>query len=258
MEAPASSRGRRALSLLRVVLLGQPAKTRRGRIARGASLVLLVGYLTLVAHPTPLFAHEVAGPRFALRSDEPLPDGPTRVVLARAEALLDRSPITDEGTHQAVVCNAPWRLRLLSPFSTEAFGLTRRLCAWIVINRADIAADRCFVGERVRTLSGVLAHEATHELLHRRLPLLQVPPTWKVEGLCDFVARESSLDDATGWRVLREGSSSPAWESSGFLYWRARRMVIQLLEVEGWTVDELFAREVDEAALLERLRAQPR
>lgn len=257
MEAPAPSRARRALSLLRA-LLGQPARTRRGRVARGASLAVLVGYLTLVAHPTPLFAHEVAGPRFVLRSDEPLPEGPTRAVLARAEALLDRSPLADEGVHQAVVCNAPWRRRLLTPFSSGAFGLTSRLCSWIFINRSDVVTDRTYSGDRVRSLSSVLAHEATHELLHRRRPLLERVPVWKVEGFCDFVARESSLDDATGWRVLREGPSSPTWDSPGFFYWRARRMVIQLLEVEGWTVDELFAREVDEVALLGRVRAQPR
>ena len=258
MEAPAPSRGRRALSLLWRLVRGRPAKTRQGRIARGVGLALLVAYLTLVAHPSPLFAHEVADARFVLRSDEPLPEGPARAVLARAEALLDRSPLPDKGTHQAVVCNTQWRLQLLSPFSNRFFGLTRRLCSWMFINRSDVVTDRTFAGDRVRTMSSVLAHEATHELLHRRTPMFDRGEVWKVEGFCDFVARESSLDDATGWRVLREGPSSPAWDSPGFFYWRARRMVIQLLEVEGWTVDELFAREVDEAALLGRVRAQPR
>lgn len=245
---------RRAAGAVRALLLGPPARTRRQRALRGGFYLLLASYLLLCAEPAVLFAHEVRHARFVVRSDAPLPPR-TRAILDDAARRLAGAPFDDPTlVHRAYLCGAPWRMRLLAPFSTDAFAINHSVGS-IIVNRCDVAADRVHVGEHARSLSGVLTHEATHGLLRRRLGLvgaMRLPP-WKNEGLCDFVAGESSLDDATGWRLLQEGAGA---DSGGFFYWRARLMVEQLLVVEGVAIDDLFAQEHDEAAVLERVRAR--
>jgi len=126
-----------------------------------------------------------------------------------------------------------------------------------VLNRCDPATDRIWNGARtrVRSLSGVIAHEATHSLLRSRYgrgAVLRLP-RWKEEGICDAVARDSSFPEAEGRALIRSGGDDP---SGSFFYLRARLMVEELREAEGRSWDEIVARDDDEGAVLARLRAR--
>lgn len=234
--------------------MSETRRTRRRRAQRLAFYLLIAGYLLLCARPGALFAHEVRHARFVVCSDAPLP-ARTTAILDDAAARLARAPFDDPTrVHRAYLCAAPWRMRLLAPGSVDAFAINHtNLGGAIIVNRCDVAADRVFVGEHARSLSGVLAHEASHGLLHERLGVLGALrlPKWKNEGYCDFVAGESTLDDATGWRLLRAGADDG---SSQFFYWRARRMVEQLLVVEGVSIDDFLGKDHDEGDVLERVR----
>lgn len=66
-------------------------------------------------------------------------------------------------------------------------------------------------------------------------------------------AGESTFPEARGLAILREGGDEP---SASFFYFRARRMIQQLICIEGLTFDEVVEHPHDEAAVLERLRAR--
>ncbi len=238
------------------LLFWRPARTRRARIMRLVFGVLFVTVLLFRYEPSLLFANEYVHPRFVVHSDAPLGSA-TRAILDAATEHLRLAGIEDPAyVHRAYICNDGWRMRLLAPASTTAFAMTSPM-ETIVLNRCDVAADRVFAGDRVRSLSGTLAHEATHTLLRRRYGMLAATrlPHWKCEGLCDYVAGESSFPDDEGRRLLREGADDP---STSFFYFRARLMVEQLIRFERLTFDDVVRRDHEETAVLERLTSRLR
>ncbi|HZU95963.1 MAG TPA: hypothetical protein VFF73_04585, partial [Planctomycetota bacterium] len=188
------------------------------------------------------------------RSDAPI-DSNIATVLDRAAEKLRASGIDDPSLRfRLYACNERWRYRLVAPFSSSAFGVNS--AGRIALNRSDVAADRIYSGERVRTLSGVIAHEATHSLLRQRYGCVTAArlPGWKSEGICDAVAGESSFPMEMGRALLGAGEEDP---SPGFSYLKARLMV-ELLREEGLSWDEIVERRHDEGEVLERLRARLR
>jgi len=57
-------------------------------------------------------------------------------------------------------------------------------------------------------------------------------------------------------RVVERRPRGQDDDSSGLYYWRARRMVAQLLVVEVVGIDDFLGKDHDEAAVLERVRAR--
>jgi hypothetical protein len=244
-----------AAVVLRYVLLGPPARTRRAKVTRAALSVALWTIVLFRYEPSLIFAHEYVHPRFIVHSDAPLGSA-TRTVLDAATERLQRSGIDDPGrVFRVYLCNEAWRMRLLAPLSTEAYAMTN--VGTHVVNRCDVSADRVYSGTRSRSLSGTLAHEATHTIIWHRygtLAAMRLPP-WKEEGLCDYVAGESTFPEAEGLRILAEGRDDP---SASFFYFKARRMVDHLIHVDGLTIDEVVLRHHDEATVAEALRARLR
>jgi hypothetical protein len=142
-----------------------------------------------------------------------------RAVLARSHALIASGPLARQPAPplNIYLTDGGWRWRVLArqPFGGGPFAETRAFSTAVIVNSAELAADRVRNGRAVggvRTLSGVIAHEATHLMVNRRIgPVAaQLLPAWKREGLADVVARETSLSDADARRLRAAGESHPA------------------------------------------------
>lgn len=174
-----------------------------------------------------------------IRSEQPIPPAITAVV-ARADALLAASPIDAPQPRVVFLTAGGWRWQALALTSAGAFGFTRPWTTGIVINRSDVADDVVRNGRDIggqRSLSATLAHEACHGLVRDRYGVVASlrMPAWQVEGYCDHLSRESSLDDATAAKLIAAGSDHPA-----LIYWQGRRRVAALLARSGGDVDAVM------------------
>jgi hypothetical protein len=216
-----------------------------------------LAYGLLLCFPGVLFAHRASYRNFEVYSDTPIGPG-LPAVLDTAASRMAASGLDDPRmTHRLFLCADPLRRSLLMPRGAGAFGSTSSITGHTILNRSDVAADRVerdAPRNNRRPLSAVVAHERMHALLVRRFGAWACyrMPTWKQEGICDYVAGHTSfpLDEAR--RLVREGRDDP---SPPFAYARACLMVGHLVEVEGLSLEEVATRPLDEAAVLARLRA---
>ena len=77
-------------------------------------------------------------------------------------------------------------------------------------------------------------------------------PAWKKEGYCEYVAGGSTLDYETG---LLRWKANPK-NGPGYQYFKYYMLVKSLLEQEKISVDDLFNRDHDMAALEEKVLSQ--
>ena len=202
----------------------------------------------LIALAAPLFAPQLlAFPYRAswrgseIRAERPLPPRELDAVMRRAAMLVGQSPLAkDEEPRSIFLTQGGWRWLWLANRTHGAFALTRPLNEAVVVNRNDLARDQVFNAPgRIRSLSGVIAHETCHGMERRRFGVIKsdvASPQWLREGYCDYVAQESTLSDAEVARLKSEGRSVPA-----LVYHEGRKRVAAELERNGGDVEALFA-----------------
>jgi hypothetical protein len=231
------------------------------RIAERMAAVLLIAWLVIVFFPSPLFSHSIRIGRFDVHSDRPIPNA-IHVVIAKAESRLATSPLfEDEHTFAIYIANDSWRMRVLYPLGNAGFGRSNLTTGYIALNRCDVKRDVCFRGAaspvyNETSLSSVIAHECTHQLIRKKLGLIGAVrlPKWKNEGYCEYVSDAPTVDENDGFRRLAEGrptSSPPAFRY--FTYFVAVRY---LLDQQKLTLDELFGSKLDFHATLEAATAR--
>ena len=212
---------------------------RRAGLIIGVPVLLLAS--PLVAPRLLAFPHYAEAGDKRIWSETPIDRAALERVLARTEALVSASPIAREREPRDIfITDGSWRWLWLANTSRGAFALTRLAGQNIIVNRANLTADRIVNGRSIggsRRLSSVLAHETTHGmLLHHFGPVaMLMQPRWRVEGYCDHVARESALSSDDVARLEATGKFHPA-----LLYYRGRKRVEAELATNGGTVDALF------------------
>ena len=215
-------------------------------LRRGRSGLALGALAALLASPVlapqllafPYRAKSAIGPVW---SERPIDHAALERVASRSRALLAKSPIAEPGEARPIfLTDGGWRWVWLANSSVGGFALTRPITKAVVVNEADIAADRVRNGATIgqkRTLSAVLAHEFTHGVIRRRYGFLKatLAPRWLVEGYADHVAQESSLTASDVARLEATGRDHPA-----LVYYRGRKRVEAMLAANGNDVDALF------------------
>ena len=216
----------------------------KGQARRGpAALVALVTVFAVVIHaPAALaFPYKRAVGGFTVYAEQPIAPQIDQIV-GRAEALAAASPLAVAGHgEQIFLTDGGWRWHLLALQSSGAFGVSRPLSSAVVVNRNDIAHDRVFNGRTVggeRTLSGVVAHEWTHQMTRAHFGATADAryPAWLTEGYADHVAGGGSLSDAQAADLRARGEDHPA-----LVYYDGRKRVEGELATNGGSVDKLFA-----------------
>lgn len=218
-------------------MTGRASKLRKGIvIGAGAAVAGLAGIL--YAPSVLAFPHRAQIGQVTVYSVEPI--GPEMTgILARAEALTAASPLAAPLGNRAIyLTDGGWRWTLLTlPNYSGAFALTRPLSNNIVINRSASARDEvrnaAEIGNR-RTLSGTIAHETMHLLIHHHYGPIgaKLLTSRMVEGYCDHVAQESSLSASQAATLRQQGSGAPALR-----YFEARQQVARRLAA-GASVDQ--------------------
>lgn len=217
--------------------------------ARGWRLLASLGfcgmallYSAAVAAPVTLgFPYTATIGSYVLYAETPIDVPAIRNVLARADARLRGSALlTPQPQTTIYLTRGGWRWKMLSGASVGAFAISRPMSSVIVINRNDPESDQVVNGRIIgghRLLSGVIAHEVTHNLLRRRFgPTIDWrTPAWKLEGYCDYVAGNGSLSDAEAKALLARHADHPALP-----YYLGRKRVAGILKSNGGSIDALF------------------
>ena len=198
----------------------------------------------LVAPQLLAFPHYAKAGDSQIWSETPIDQAALDKVMARAETLVSASPIAQESEPRRIfLTDGSWRWLWLANTNRGAFALTRLGGQNLIVNRADLAADRIVNGRTVggsRQLSSVIAHEMTHGVLlhHFGVIAMMGQPRWRVEGYCDHIAQESALTPADVARIEARGEKHPA-----LLYYHGRQRVEAALAANGGSVDALFAQD---------------
>jgi hypothetical protein len=213
--------------------------------------VIFAAYLLTIIFPQFLFANELSYKNFQVYSRQPL-DGNIERVLDLAEARLAKSPIYDREMTQRIFISDLYALyTFLGPFSRKAFANTIPVAGHIRVGKIDAKHDLVFRNsdaDNQRSLSGVLAHEVTHNLIRKRFGLINSftsLPNWKDEGYCEYVAGEGTLSFEEGVRRWKENPN----DESRYAYFKYHQMVKYLLDVEKISVEELFNESFDKKKL---------
>lgn len=208
----------------------------------GAPILLLAS--PLIAPQLLAFPHYAEAGDSQIWSETPIDQAALDKVMARAETLVSASPIAREREPRSIfLTDGSWRWLWLANINRGTFALTRLAGQNLIVNRADLAADRIVNNRPVggsRKLSSVLAHEITHGVLlhHFGLIAMMGQPRWRVEGYCDHIAQESALTPQDVARIEARGEKHPA-----LLYFHGRKRVEAELAANGGSVDALFSGE---------------
>ncbi|WP_073976966.1 hypothetical protein [Erythrobacter donghaensis] len=214
----------------------------RAGLIIGAPILLLAS--PLVAPQLLAFPHYAEAGDSQVWSETPIDQAALDRVMARAEMLVSASPIAREHEPRRIfLTDGSWRWLWLANIHRGTFALTRFAGQNLVVNRADLAADRITSNRRVggsRQLSSVLAHEITHGVLLHHFGAIALfgQPRWKVEGYCDHIAQESALTADDVARLEARGERHPA-----LLYFRGRKRVEAALAANGGSVEALFSQD---------------
>jgi hypothetical protein len=229
------------------------ARSHTYRTLRYAVFSIVGVYILLLSFPQVLFAHEISYKDFEVYSREPLGQE-VYAVLDKVEMRLAASPINDQGLKRRI-------------FLTNSYGVYATLSLYlggnsfgkgfavlptnnIFINKSNLAKDLVFrdaPANNERSLSGVIAHEATHLLIRRKFGYLRNlrMPAWKKEGYAEYIAGGSTLAYETGVKMWR---ANPR-DGAGYQYFKYYMLVKYLLEHDKLSVEDLFNREIDVESL---------
>jgi hypothetical protein len=202
-------------------------------------------YLAVLAHPQPLFAHEIQRGGLALHAGAAMPDA-IRTTLDRALDRLQRSPLFQAagGVH-VFLCQSRPAFALFARQNHRAGGVAD----WLVgqhafLRESDMLNDLLISpgGTAVaadRPLSYFVAHEAMHIAIARHLGRLRYSqlPQWVDDGYADYIARD--IDYADALQKFKADARELDPRRSG-LYLRYHLMVAYLLEKERLSIDALL------------------
>lgn len=164
------------------------------------------------------------------------------------ELITDSDVFSGEKDQKIFLCNSFGEFALFAPRSRKSFAVTYPLTQNIFLSQSDVGTNqinRNGSENNLRTLSGVIAHEATHVGLENRLGFFKYKllPTWKNEGYCDYVAQESSYDEKLGWTQICENRFEE--DSPSLTYFRYRTYVQYLLEEQQESLDSFLIKDFD-------------
>ena len=225
----------------------KPRLRRIYKITSTAAATLAAAYVLLLYFPQPLFAYSANYGNITIHSREPVGPEMDTVIAGVNERLKKVSFFNTDRTRQIYLTGGYKMYALLSHKAYRSFANSLPLINNIMINKADVAADRVFVDREKnnsRSLSGVMAHEITHLLIRERYGTLKASmmPTWKNEGYCEYIAGDTTIPFEEGVRLWRENPN----DDTAYRYIKYQAMVQYLLEKGKISVDELFTRSFDE------------
>lgn len=202
-------------------------------------------YILILIFPSFLFANNLEYKNFTVHyhSNE-INLEQLKSVLDNSENLLKSSELFNPEINQDIfLCNNFNEFTFFALFSRKAFAVNYPLTQNIFLSKSSISKNSISRNDKEnneRTLSGVIAHEATHSLLENKLGTLKYKllPNWKNEGYCDFVANESSFDEQKGLQDIcsdKDNSNNPS-----FKYFEYKTITKYLFDERKISIDKFL------------------
>lgn len=211
---------------------------RRGLLVLG---IVLPFATPLYAPQLLAFPYRTATPIGTVWSESPISREALAASSATVRTRMATTPLAEPDERRPIfLTDGGWRWSWLTLGSGSSFAISRPFTKTVVVNRTNLVGEAAIGSSakgRKRTLGSLLAHEFTHGLIRRSYGLLPSLgfPVWKVEGYCDHVAGESTLDAEAVSNLERAQQSHPA-----LVYYRGRQRVAAQLAANGGDVDALF------------------
>ena len=187
------------------------------------------------------FPYRSVTPIGTVWSERPISREVLATTSATVQARMATTPLAKQDERRPIfLTDGGWRWIWLTQ-RQSSFAISRPFTKAVIVNRTNVIGDaavRSSTNSRRRTLASLLAHEYTHGLIRRRYGVARslVFPAWKVEGYCDHVAGESTLDAEAVAKLEAAHQSHPA-----LVYYRGRERVEAELVRNGGNVDALFS-----------------
>jgi hypothetical protein len=159
--------------------------------------------------------------------------------IKRSLILLNKSEIYNPNTQYNIyISNNDFRYRIIGPDLTSGSFARTNIFNNIVLRNCNQNFQICFSNSKEynkRSLSGLIAHEITHVNIRNKYGFIQgfLFPTWKVEGVADYIANSSS------YNTPELTNTSKAYE-----YYTYRLVARYVIEVKGKTVSEYLESEL--------------
>ena len=127
------------------------------------------------------------------------------------------------------------------PGQKYAFAATFPIFKNIFVSKTDVKNNKVFRNaeeDNERSLSSVLAHEATHILIEKEIGVLgnRKLATWKKEGYCEYISGEGTFDINAGIKMIYNGINPAA---TAFQYFKYRLLVTYLLNEKKYDFETL-------------------
>ena len=164
-------------------------------------------------------------------------------ILDISSELISKSTLSENGYKQKLfLCGGYNEFFFFSPLYNKAFAVNYPLIQNIFITKSFVVENQIIRNStefNTRTLSGVIAHETTHSLLENEMNLIdyKLIPSWKNEGYCDYIAKESSFNELKGNQLLCENLDD---SSNSFKYFKYAKYVNYLFEYEKISMDSFL------------------
>ena len=181
-----------------------------------------------------------------------------KLVLDKSAELVKTSELFEKGFKQKLfLCSGYTEFTFFVPLARKAFGVNRKLNQNVFLSKSDVSENitiRNGKENNKRTMSSVIAHETTHSLLQNKLGFIknELLPTWKKEGYCEFIARESSYDKQKGLQDICNGNEN--LDSPSFKYFKYRLYVKYLFEDINLSFNEFLNGDFEIAKLNKSLK----
>lgn len=214
-------------------------------------LTALVGiYVVILLFPQMLFANSIDYKNFKVYyHQDDLNIEALKSVLDASEVLLSDSHLYNTSHKQEVFLSDSFKeFTFFSLVSRKAFAVNYPITQHIFLSETDVLKNQIIRNSETynkRKLSAVIAHETVHSYLENELGLLKYKllPSWKNEGYCDFIAKESSYNETLGREELCSNSQEP--KSPSFTYFKYRMLTEYLLKDKKVELDSFLENTFD-------------
>ena len=203
--------------------------------------ILICMYLLTWIFPYYFFNHKADYKNFKIYSTNKI-CGNISNILDRTDSLLSASEIyTTNIEHRIFICNNFALYTYFAPLARKAFACNYPIIKNIFIANSDIDKDIAFSNNKKnnkRSFSSVITHEIMHSLIENHIGLIKnkMLPTWKNEGYCEFIARESSFGNTAGMEMFKKGQNDG---SKSFKYFEYRKVMEYLINNQKLSFDEI-------------------
>ena len=211
---------------------------------------LILSYILLICFPHLLFTNKLDYKNFSVYYHSiDINTEELKLVLDKSENLLKKTELFKKGISQDIfICNGYSEFTFFALFSRKAFAVNYHISQNIFITKSSISQDytiRNGKENNKRTLSGVIAHETVHSLLENKLGLLKYKllPSWKNEGYCDFIVKESSFNIQKGVKEICNETKSK--DIPSFKYFKYRMITEYLFEERKVTLEKFLDEDFD-------------